>query len=229
MNDPSTPLDRFHDRLMEPDEAARFEAELARSPGLRAELAVQHDVDARLRAGFGAPASKPSPTSSSTPTRNARTKLLLGGLAAALAAAAVLVGTLRSRAALAPPPGGAPSWAAWATSVHARAPQDLVGCQVVDPTAPVGPVALGGALWLPMGWRVLAVDVELGAGTTAYHVVARDGRAAIVLVRAAGEPALELADEPGLAVAHRDIAGLALVELALPGPPFVLGAVSAGL
>ncbi|MBK7877251.1 MAG: hypothetical protein IPJ77_16165 [Planctomycetes bacterium] len=131
------------------------------------------------------------------------------------------------RAPHASPPEGCATWSAW---VARAATPDLVACttQPVDVTAPLGPVSVDGALFLPMGWRAEALEAPIAPGVAVFRVTARDGRIAILLVASdeAGSPVI--AEEPGLAVARRVVAGRSCTELALSGPPFVLGALSGG-
>ena len=107
----------------------------------------------------------------------------------------------------------------------------VVACttQPVDLGAPQGPVSVDGTLFLPMGWRAEALEAPIAPGVTVFRVTARDGRVGLLLTASAAELLPVLADEPELSVAHRFVAGRACAELALAGPPFVLGALSGGL
>ena len=89
-NDPSLIVARYVEGLLEGDELARFERDLAASPALRAELEAMHGIDASMKRAFTFH-SDPIDPPHSLPHRRPRRALQLLAAAAMIAIGAAIV------------------------------------------------------------------------------------------------------------------------------------------
>jgi hypothetical protein len=214
-------LDLVHDGLATPEERARFDTELARSPALAAELALQRDLDARLRRLFAiedAPVAPVEPLARRRPRRWAVWTAL-----AAAAGLAAWIG-LRGRGA---EPVEAPVGGSWATCVaHVAAeppPGDVMSCSIEAPLAAATRASFGTPLDLPPGWTCVRSTAAVPAGVLLFRVTDPSGRSALLVVRA-GDAGGTLPAAKGLAFDRRTVGGLDCIEVVSGGPPFVLPA-----